>query len=111
MYNFNLIDDEKIIQVFEKEYVRQKNKEKNTTIAITNKRILFLDYVKDDPNEVLRIARGVDYVRYQEVYYKVNLSDIDSIDFDDGYNVRLIDGTEFAFDNEELFNLIINNMK
>ena len=76
-----------------------------------HKRILFLDYVKDDPNEVLRIARGVDYVRYQEVYYKVNLSDIDSIDFDDGYNVRLIDGTEFAFDNEELFNLIINNMK
>lgn len=111
MYNFNLINGEEVIQVFEKEYVRQGKKEKNTTIAITNKRILFLDYVKEDPDEVLRVARGVDYVRYKEVYYKINLNDIESIELDDGYNVKLMDGTEFGFDNEEIFNLIINNMK
>lgn len=110
MYNLNLENNEELIEVFENEYVKQGNNEKNTTIAITNKRLLFMDYMKDDPDEVLRIARGVDYVRYKEVYYQIRLSEIDEIVKKDLYSVLLKNGNEFEFDNEKLFNLINSNL-
>lgn len=111
MYNFNLIDNEEIIKVFDDEYVKQNNNEKNTTIALTNKRILFMDYIKNDPDEVLRIGRGIDYVRYKEVYYKVNLNDIEKIMNDEIYKVVMKNGVEFEFDNEELYGLLNDNVK
>ena len=43
MYNFNLLKNEKIIKVFEEIYIIQEENEKVTTIALTNKRLLFLD--------------------------------------------------------------------
>lgn len=105
MYNFNFIEGEKLIEVFENTWITQNENEKNTTIALTNKRILFLDYDKTDPNEVMRIGRGVDYVRYQEVYYSINLADIKSIEENDYYIVNF-NNMSFGFDNEELYKLL-----
>lgn len=45
MYNFNLNKDEEIIKVFDAVLIRQEGDEKVTTIALTNKRVLFLDYL------------------------------------------------------------------
>ena len=110
MYNLNLENSEKLIEIFENEYVKQGDNEKNTTIAITNKRLLFLDYMKDDPDEVLRIARGVDYIRYKEIYYQIRLSEIEKILKKELYSVLLKNGNEFEFEDDKLFNLINNSL-
>lgn len=107
MYNFNLDNDEKIIEVFEGEYVKQGEKEKNTTIAITTKRILFMEFDYNDSNESLRVGRGIDFVRYKEIYYQINRKDIVSIKFnDDLYKVLLEDNTEFEFENDKIYELL-----
>lgn len=111
MYNFNLVDGEEIKKVFDNEYVKQGDNEKNTTIALTNKRILFMDYDKEDPNEVLRIGRGIDYVRYKEVYYQIELNDVEKIENNEIYKVVLKNGIEFEFDNEELYGLLNKNVQ
>ena len=69
MYNFNLNSNEELKEIFENVHIKQEQSEKTTTVALTNKRLLFLDYIDDDANEVLRISRGIDYVKYKEVYY------------------------------------------
>ena len=43
MYNFNFLDDEELIDVFDDTWVGQDENEKTTTIALTNQRLLFLD--------------------------------------------------------------------
>ena len=64
MYNFNLNKDEEIIKVFDDVLIRQEGNEKVTTIALTNKRVLFLDYlIENEGIEVLRIARGMNYIK------------------------------------------------
>ena len=76
MYNFNLLKNEKIIKVFEEIYIIQEENEKVTTIALTNKRLLFLDYLNENEGqEVLRIARGTNYLKIKDVYYYINLND------------------------------------
>ena len=64
MYNFDLKKNEEIIKVFEDVLIRQEENEKITTIALTNKRLLFLDYlIENEGIEVLRRARAMDYIR------------------------------------------------
>lgn len=106
MYNFGLTKGENVIEIFDDIWICQGKNEKNTTVAVTNKRILFMDYDKYDPNEVFRVGRGVDYVRYKEVYYQINLDEIISIESGDYYNVFLSNGVNFGFDDEKLYELI-----
>lgn len=106
MYNFNLLNSEEIIEIFDNVWIRQGDNEKQTTIALTNQRLLFLEFPKDDPNEVLRIARGIDYLRYKEVYYVIELIDIKEINYDENYSIILNDNTSFEFDNSKLFELL-----
>lgn len=106
MYNFNLIKGEEVIEIFDNIWVKQGKNEKNTTIALTNKRMLFLEYVNDDPNEVLRISRGLSYPRYKEVYYQVELSNVREINENENYSVILNDGVSFEFADDKLFSLL-----
>lgn len=107
MYNFNLMEDEKIVEIFDEEWVKQGENVKVTTIALTNKRLLFLDYINmNDGIEVLRIARGVSYVRNKEVYYQINLVDIHLIEMNEYYKVILKNGSSFEFDNVRLYELL-----
>ena len=106
MYNFNFIENEELVEVFDGFYVRQNNNEKITTIALTNKRLLFLDYITNDGLEALRIMNKMNLVRTKEVYYQLNLDDIESLSEAEYYNIVLKDGTEFEFNNKELYELL-----
>lgn len=109
MYDFSLISGEEVLDIFDNVWVKQGNNEKNTTIALTNKRLLFLEYSKDDPNEVLRTARGLEYPRYKEVYYQIELTNISEVKENENYSIILNDNTYFEFDNNQLFELLKNN--
>lgn len=107
MHNFNLNKDKEIIKVFDDVLIRQEGNEKVTTIALTNKRVLFLDYlIENEGLEVLRIARGMNYIKYKEVYYQINLNDIESIIKDKFYKVILKNKNSFEFDKGELYSLL-----
>lgn len=107
MFNFNLENDEELIEVFEHVWIKQTKNEKNTTIALTTKRLLFLDYVNQtDLQETLRIARGVEYVRTKEVYYKIELTKIKEINKKENYYIKLDDNSIIEFDESKLYELL-----
>ena len=109
MYNFELIDNESVIKIFDDIFIKQDENTKYTTIVLTNKRLLFLDYlIPNEGLEVLRIAKGADYIRYKEVYYQVDLNDIEYIIKNEYYQVILKNNITFEFDNEEVYNLLQN---
>ena len=74
MYNLDFLKNEELIEIFDDVWIAQGKNEKCTTIALTNQRLLFLDYDKFDSRENLRVGRGVEYARFKEVYVFV-LSD------------------------------------
>lgn len=107
MYNFNLLNDEKLIKVFDDIWISQNEKEKNTTVALTNQRLLFMDYDKNDYREDLRVGRGVNYIRYKEVYYFLELKNINSISKkEDFYSINIKNSNSIEFDNTELYKLL-----
>lgn len=105
MYNFNFIENEELIQIFDEILVKQNENEKITTIALTNKRLLFLDYIINDGLEVLRIAKGINFTRYKEVYYEIDLNNIKLITEEEYYKIILKDNTSIQFNNKELYEL------
>lgn len=112
MYNFNFIKDEHLIEVFDEVLIRKDNLEKITSVALTDKRLLFLDYLTNDGLEVLRISKGVNFTRYKEVYYAINLDDIESIKEEEYYKVILKNNMSFEFNNYKLYELLkINNIE
>ena len=106
MYNFNFMIDEQLIEIFEEVLIRQNDSEKVTTIALTNKRLLFLDYITNAGLEALRITNKMNLVRSKEVYYSIDLENIKSLSKAEYYNVVLNGGTEFEFNNQELYVLL-----
>ena len=106
MYNFNFVENEELIEFFDEVYIRQNDNEKITTIALTNKRLLFLDYITNDGLEALRITNKMNLVRSKEVYYQLNLEDIKLLSEEEYYSIVLKDGTEFEFNNKELYELL-----
>ena len=111
MYNFELKDHEELIDVFDDIWVRQEDNEKRTSVALTNQRLLFLGYDKFDCKETLRIARNIDYLRCKEIYYQINLEEIINIEKLENYIVHVSDSVTFEFDNDELFHLILEQLK
>lgn len=108
MYNFDFVNDEYLIELFEEILVRQDNNEKITTIALTNKRLLFMDYIAVDNFEVLRITKGINFPKYKDVYYTINLDEIKIIESDKYYKVILFDDTLFEFKNKKLYETLLN---
>lgn len=107
MYNLDFLEDEKLVGIFDEIFVKQGENKKNTTIALTNMRLLFLDYiVPDEGQEVLRIARGANYFRYKEIYYQIDLKDIAKVTEGEYYQVALKNKVSFEFNNEDLYELL-----
>ena len=72
-----------------------------------NKRILFLEYlIENEGSEILRITKGVNYIKHKEVYYQINLNEIENITNGKYYQVVLKNDMSFEFDDEELYNLL-----
>lgn len=115
MYNFNFMEDEKLIEVFDEILIKKDKKEKITTIALTDQRLLFLDYITNDGYEALKITRGINFMKYKDIYYQINLSDIELIkNTDEYYLITLKDKTSFEFNNIILYELLkgeLNNEK
>lgn len=106
MYNFNFLEDEILIEVFDKVLIRQNNNEKITTIALTNKRLLFLDYITNDGLDTLRIINKLNLVRTKEVYYSIALDEIDKVYNDEYFIIKLKDNTKVEFNELKLFKLL-----
>lgn len=111
MYNFELTNNEEVIKIFDEIFIKQSENEKNTTIVLTNKRLLFLDYTTPNEGlEVLRVARGTDYIKYKEIYYQIDLNDIENIINDKYYQVILKNEMTFEFNDDELYRLLKSNI-
>jgi len=109
MYNFNFLENEKLVEIFEEVLVKQGNNEKITSIALTNKRLLFLDYITNDGYEALRITKGINFIKYKDVYYQCDLKDICSITDGEYYKITLNNDLYFEFNNERLYNFLKGN--
>jgi len=106
MNNFNLMEDEQLVEIFEEVLIKQGTNEKITTIALTNKRLLFLEYITNDGLEALRITKRISFIRYKEVYYTINLDNIELITEEEYYKIILKNNTSFEFNNKELYGLL-----
>ena len=106
MYNFKFIENEELIEVFNESLVIQNDNEKTTTIALTNKRLLFLDYITNDGLEALRISNKMNLVRSKEVYYSIDLDEIEKVYEDEYFIIKLKDNTEIEFNNKDLYKLL-----
>ena len=106
MYNFNFIENEELIDVFDEVYIRQNDNEKITTIALTNKRLLFLDYIINDGMEALRITNKMNLVRSKQVYYSIDLNEIEKVYEDEYFIIKLKDSKLIEFNNKELYELL-----
>lgn len=108
MYKYTLLENEENLLIIDKLYVKQDDNEKYTSVILTNQRLLFFDYlVPDESAEILRTTRGLQTIRYKEIYYQIKLEDILNVDIkNDLYILKLKDNKYFEFDSEELFNLL-----
>ena len=107
MYNFDFLKDEELIEIYEDVWIVQGNNEKCTTIALTNQRLLFLDYDKYDSRENLRVGRGVEYARFKKEYYSIDLKYIKKVSNKKGITIiDLSDGKNLEIENENIFSLI-----
>lgn len=111
MFNFDFIKSEELIEVFENIWISQGKNEKNTTIALTNKRLLFMDYDKFDPKETLRLSQVTDYDRYKQVYYQVDLDNLESLTTNDCYLANFKNDFSFKFDDIKLYELLSKTIK
>lgn len=108
MYNYELLKDEQVEKIFDNILIEQNDNERETTLIVTNKRILFLDYLDDpsSPNEVLRVSSLVQYPRYKELYHHINIDDIARVESENKYRLILKDNFFFEFTNQELYSLL-----
>ena len=107
MYNLELLNNEEVVRIFDEIFVKQNENEKITTIVLTNKRLLFLDFlIENEGLEVLRIARGINYIKTKEVYFQINLSDVKNISKNKYYKIVCKNDMSFEFDDEELYKLL-----
>ena len=100
MYNFNLEKNENIYAIFDDVLVSQENNSMSLTIAVTDKRILFLDYQPNELLDTLKGAQASSYIRMKEVIFYRKLFQIKELKenkmvFDDNYII--------GFDNKELY--------
>lgn len=105
MYNFNLNESEKVIEIFDDIWIKQNDNEKYTTIMLTDQRLLFLEYVKDELSETLNISRGISYVKCKEVYYQINLKEIIKVEEKENY-IIVYNNKILEFNDAELYNLL-----
>jgi hypothetical protein len=104
MYNFNLKKNEKLVYVLDDVLVNLNDNEYITTVALTTKRILFLDYYNID--EELRIAKYKNEIKFKEVYYDIDLKNIDSVN---KFTINLKNNTNLKIYDKTIINLICEN--
>ena len=105
MYNFNLLNNEKIKKIFDDVLIYKDNK--LYTIIITNKRLLILDYPSGIHNsmEDLRISGKMNYVKMKEIIFDVEISFIKEVSKqDDIIKIIFMDDSFIEIDNNDVYN-------
>ncbi len=78
MYDFKLLDNEKIKFITDDSKIYEKNNYENYTIIITNLRLLVLNYPSNINNsmEDLRSSQRLFYIKKKEVIFEIDLNKI-----------------------------------
>ena len=99
MYNFDLLNEEKIIYIAKEVYLKKEGTPHLITVVVTNERIIFLDYPDKNFNyeEDLRIARGMDYLKQKEEIYSNYLLNIETIIEEKEYNKYVLKDSNFFY--------------
>lgn len=111
MYNFNFQEDENLIKVFDPIYIKQGDIEKNIALAVTTNRILFMAFLKDDPFEDMKAGSVIGKIKFKQVFFEIPLVNLQKIENGEIYRVTLFNGTNFEFENEDLYNLLVEYLK
>ena len=108
MYNFELLNNEEVIEIFDEILFKYGKEQKYITMVLTNNRLLFLDYiVPNEGLEILRITKGVGYVKCKEVCFQIYLDEIEEIvNNENNYQVILKSKKSFEFNDVELYKLL-----
>lgn len=107
MYNFELLNDEKIKKIIDDVLIYTDNK--RYTFIITNQRLLILDYPSGYHNsmEDLRISGKMNYVRMKEIILEKNINDIDRVLHEvDKYVIKFKDDSFIEMDNSDVYKII-----
>lgn len=81
IYNFKLQKNEIIKFIYDDTDITINDNTLKLTIIITNYRILILDYPSIiNPQEDLRISKGINYIRKKEIIFSYTLEEITKIE-------------------------------
>ena len=106
MYNFEKMEHE-IIDLIEDDCILLCDRtEKNISIILTNFRLILLDYLSDDYREVMRISRGMNYLKSKEPFLSINLEDLVKVEHGDYDKYILKNGNYFFLKTKLLINKI-----
>jgi hypothetical protein len=111
MYNFNFQENEELLEVFDPIYIKQGNIEKNTAVAVTTNRILFMAFVKDDPFEDMKAGRVIGQIKFKQVFFEIPLVNVEKVEDGELYKLTMYNGMDFEFENEDLYNLLLSVKK
>jgi hypothetical protein len=106
MYNFNLEKNEEVVSIFDEVLIKHDDNQRIVSVAITNKRILILDYQSIEPLETLKGAHASSYIKMKEVIFSKYLKEIKSIKGKDLYEIMFKDNYIIEFDNDDLYSLL-----
>ena len=99
MYEFEKLPNEEIVIISDDSLLKVDQDNIPISTIITKKRMLLLDYPKksNDFNEVMRIAKGMDYIRKKEVLLAVLLTEISKIEKDEDYDKYILNNGNYFY--------------
>lgn len=99
MYEFVKRDNEEIIIISDDSVLMVNNAEKSISSILTNQRLLLFDIPSKSNNyqEVLKVSRGVNYIKQKELILSIELNDIVDIVSEKDYDKYILNNTNFFY--------------
>jgi hypothetical protein len=99
MYEFVKRDNEEIIIISDDSVLMVNNAEKSISSILTNQRLLLFDIPSKSNNyqEVLKVSRGVNYIKQKELILSIELNDIVDIVSEKDYDKYILNDTNFFY--------------
>ncbi len=110
MYNFELLKDEKIEEIFDDVLTKNSDNIENVSVIITNVRLIILSIPKDI--ESFRFGKIINYPKAKEVIFEVNFDKIKEIKKDKDFNKYILsDNSYFLLNNNDVYKLMKRKTK
>ena len=99
MYKFIKRVNEEIIIISDDSVLMVNNAEKSISSILTNQRLLLFDIPSKSNNyqEVLKVSRGVNYIKQKELILSIELNDIVDIVSEKDYDKYILNDTNFFY--------------